>query len=227
MRVEADGDAYRLQGVMPWVTSAPHCNLIVTGGVLDDSRQILAAIPPDRDGVTVGPVMELVALQSSTTCEVRCANVRVERRDLVRGPVENALARRSPVKSLTVSATGLGHAGALLDALHALPAAPAFVESLADEYSTVRSRVLEAADARSDPEADIAAAELRAAVNALVVRLAIACVTLSKGTGMLLDHPAQRLFREAMFFLVWSAPQDVQARTLAAFAPLCQAGSGL
>jgi hypothetical protein len=56
--------------------------------------------------------------------------------------------------------------------------------------------------------------DIRVAVNDCVTRLAMTCLTLSKGSGYLSSHPVQRLVREAMFFLVWSAPTHVQLGTL-------------
>ncbi|HEY3242010.1 MAG TPA: hypothetical protein VGM03_01550, partial [Phycisphaerae bacterium] len=70
------------------------------------------------------------------------------------------------------------------------------------------------ADRLSDPEFEIPGDEIRVAVNDLVVRLAMALLTISKGSGFLRGDAAQRLVREALFFLVWSAPQPVQLGTL-------------
>jgi hypothetical protein len=41
------------------------------------------------------------------------------------------------------------------------------------------------------------------------MRITQAAVALHKGSALVLDHPAQRLAREAMFFLVWSCPDPV------------------
>ncbi len=219
MRAVPDGNGFRLNGVMPWVTSAPHCDLIVTGGMMDAGLQMLAALPRGREGIEIAAPMELAALQASATCEVGCRSVRVDRADMVRGPTEKALARRAPVKSLTVSATGIGLAGALIDAMtQQRDRTPAsllpMIEQLTGRYYPTRAAVYAAADRREDPDAEVPAVAIRGEVNDLMIRLAVAQLTLCKGSGMLLDHPAQRLAREAMFFLVWSAPEDVQAATL-------------
>ena len=50
---------------------------------------------------------------------------------------------------------------------------------------------------------------IRGACNELALRITHAAVALYKGTGLLADHPAQRLAREAMFLLVWSCPDPV------------------
>ena len=50
---------------------------------------------------------------------------------------------------------------------------------------------------------------LRADANGLVVRAAQAAVVACKGAGFVQGHPAERLVRESLFFLVWSCPQAV------------------
>ena len=49
------------------------------------------------------------------------------------------------------------------------------------------------------------------------MRLAMTCLTFAKGSGFIRQRDAQRLSREAMFFLVWSATDEVRAKTLARF----------
>jgi hypothetical protein len=66
-----------------------------------------------------------------------------------------------------------------------------------------------------DPAQDVPKTEMRVGVNDLLVRLAAGLLIYSKGSGLLRQRDAQRLVREAMFFLVWSAPEDVRANTLA------------
>ena len=58
--------------------------------------------------------------------------------------------------------------------------------------------------------------KLCVAVNDLLIRLAVTLMTLEKGSGYLANRPAERLLREAVFFLVWSAPPAVQTGTLRA-----------
>ena len=82
------GDDFVLDGAMPWVTGAARADHFITGAVLDDGRQILAALPRDLPGVVVGPSLPLMALQGSQTAEVRCEQVRLERRWLLAGPAE-------------------------------------------------------------------------------------------------------------------------------------------
>jgi alkylation response protein AidB-like acyl-CoA dehydrogenase len=55
---------------------------------------------------------------------------------------------------------------------------------------------------------------LRARANALVLSATQAALTVSKGSGFLRQHPAQRWARQALFFLVWSCPGPAATATL-------------
>lgn len=219
MHARPVAEGFRLDGAMPWVTSADRADVIVTGAVLGDARKILACLPQGAPGITVLPPIELLALNGTRTCEVTCADVLVDRTSLLRGPVEKALARRAPTKPLTVSTVGLGMAGALWDAVQehadAVPEARKLLhKDVGGRYAALRERLYRAADSLGEGAPDFSAAELRAEANDLVARLALTLMTLLKGSGFVGGHPVQRLVREAHFFLVWSAPTDVQAATL-------------
>ena len=219
MQAVVDGNGFRISGFMPWVTSAPRANYIVTGAVLPDGLQILATVPTGADGLVVDEPMKLMALGASWTSRVHCKNVRVSPDQLMRGPTQRVLAIRAPVKPLSVSAVGIGAAGRLLHEIRALAKTidqvPEMIEGrIVPRFDSIRRRLFQAADALNDPSAEIPAMDIRVDVNDLVVRLAASLLTLSKGSGYLLSHPTQRLVCEAMFFLVWSAPPHVQAGTL-------------
>jgi hypothetical protein len=84
-------------------------------------------------------------------------------------------------------------------------------ERLEASRRRLRNDLHEQARSRGTPEA---AAALRPRANALVLRSTQAALTASKGTGFLLDHPAQRWARQALFFLVWSCPRPAAEATL-------------
>jgi hypothetical protein len=163
--------------------------------------------------------MRFAGLTHSRTGEIRCEGVEVTGANLMRGPAERALALRAPVKPLSVSAVGMGLAGALIGAIRDRSAAMnhPFLDVLGAAtaaHEAVRRRLYLAADSLSDPAAELPSMETRVAVNALLSRLAATNLTLAKGSGYRAGHPAERLAREAMFFLVWSAPPQVQQGTL-------------
>ncbi len=240
---EADG-AFVLDGRMPWVTSAPRAEAIVTGAVLDDGMQVLACVRREAAGVTVEEPLELLALTGTETSVVRCAGVRVAPANVVRGPGKDVLGQRAPVKPLVVSTVGIGLAGTLMDDMRRTSLSVgaelrALVERAGVRYAAMRERVYSAArcaererarragqpaggaEVRAGDgwEAQRGAAEaeatsVRVAVNDLLVRLAASAMVLAKGSGYVRGRRAERLLREAAFFLVWSAPDAVRAGTV-------------
>jgi alkylation response protein AidB-like acyl-CoA dehydrogenase len=211
-----DGDAFVFDGTVPWVTGASQAEHIVIGAGLDDGRQALAVLPRDRPGVSVGPPLELLALEGSLTAEVRCEQVRLERRWLLAGPVEKVMqGDRGGAGGLTTSSLALGLAAAAVSFLQreaqARPALAAGAERLAKTLHELREQMyrLAAAGLAGD-----AATALRARANTLVVQATQAALIASKGTGFVRPHPAQRWVRQAMFFLVWSCPWPAASATL-------------
>ncbi len=118
LRVQETTTALILDGILPWVTGAARAQHFVIGGTLDDGRQVLAVLPADLEGVSVGPSLELMALQGSMTAEVRCADVTLDRRWLLAGPAERVMQiGRGGTGGLETSCLALGLAGAALDHL--------------------------------------------------------------------------------------------------------------
>ena len=83
------------------------------------------------------------------------------------------------------------------------------------ELDGLFDRLITAASAGIAPDARDT---LRGDANGLVLRAAQAALTASKGAGFVRGHPAERLVRESLFFLVWSCPQSVTAAMLCEFA---------
>ena len=215
------GDHFLVDGVLPWVTGAAQADHVVTGAVLEDGRQIMLVLPRHLEGVTVGPPLPLMALAGSITAEVHCTNVPVHRRWLLAGPAERVMtAGRGGTGGLETSCLALGLAGAAIDYLaHEAEARPdlrPWGERLANTHRSLREVMFRLAEAPGPAEA---ALTLRARANALVLRATQAALTAGKGSGFLLDHPAQRWARQALFFLVWSCPRPAAEATLAYLTP--------
>jgi alkylation response protein AidB-like acyl-CoA dehydrogenase len=215
-----DGAGYRLRGFMPWVTSAAKCEFIVAGAALSATDHLLAVVRVDEPGVIIDPAMQMMALQASWTSEVHCKDVFVADDRIIRGPMPDVLSARSPVKPLVVSASGVGLAGAMMKlieagAVKASDQLKELAQECAERLEAVRARLIKYAESPEQALEVGAKTELRVAVNDLLVRLSAGVLTFAKGGGFLRQRDAQRLVREAMFFLVWSAPEDVRAGTLA------------
>ncbi|HLJ94848.1 MAG TPA: acyl-CoA dehydrogenase family protein [Gemmataceae bacterium] len=210
-----------LNGAVPWVTGAAKADHLIIGAVLEDGQQILAVLPRGLGGVSVGPPLELMALEGSLTAEVYCDQAPLENRWILAGPAERVMAGgRGGTGGLETSCLALGLAGAAIDYLaeeaKARPELRLSTERLEQTRRTIRQEMHTLAESSCSTEA---AATLRARANSLVLRATQAALTASKGTGFLRQHPAQRWARQALFFLVWSCPRPAAEATLAALAP--------
>jgi alkylation response protein AidB-like acyl-CoA dehydrogenase len=227
LRARLEADRLVLDGVIPWVTGAAEADHVVVGAVLEDGRQVLTVLPRDLPGVSVGPSLDLMALEGSLTAEVRCDGVEVPRRWLLAGPAERVLSLggRGGTGGLETSCLAIGLAGAALDHLRQEGTARTDVrklfEQLEPERDRLRERLHQLARQPGTPED---AAMLRGEANALVLRATQVALTVSKGTGFVRPHPAQRWARQALFFLVWSCPRPAVDATLAFLTPEQTAG---
>jgi butyryl-CoA dehydrogenase len=206
-------DSFLLNGTVPWVTAGTQADVLVTGGTLADGRQILAAIPTDRAGVTVKPPIALMALSETQTGGVHLNNVAVSADELLHGPVAKVMSRGAGggAGSLGTSAVAIGTAEGCLSRFAAeaerRPALNEFLCPLQRE-ATELVDALNAAAAESAP-LSTTVERLRQRANFLVIRSAQSWLAATKGAGFVAGHPAERAVRDSMFFLVWSCPQSV------------------
>ena len=182
-----------VDGTIPWVTGASQADLLVIGAVLDDGRQVLAVLPAELPGVSVGPPLDLMALEGSLTTEVRLANVHVDASCILAGPVERVLqAGRGGTGGLETSCLALGLAGAAIghvsreaEAARPAPRWPSGWRSSANDSGVELYQLAEGTG-----PADAAMARHG---RTRVLHATQAALTVSKGTGFLRQHPAQPL----------------------------------
>lgn len=225
MRAEPlEDQGYRLNGAMPWVTAAERSQVLVTGAVLEDGRQILVVLPTDRAGVSVRPAFELAALVASRTTEVDCRDVVVRADELIGGPAADVMAHINAAGTggLETSALALGQARA---ALRALETEVVGRDELAESIEVLKTQVKEVGAALQETAVGASdapsSASVRARANAVALRSTQAYLTARRGRGFLLSDPAQRWARQALFFLVWSCPTPVANAAIRDLAGVC------
>lgn len=222
-----DGD-FLLSGDVPWVTGACHADLVVTGGTLEDGRQVLLAVPTEAPGIRCGEPAQLLALSASGTASLTLDAVRLPASRLLAGPVAGVMKHGGGgTGSFGTSALAVGLAlravRILSDEAARRPDLRAIVEPLDSELDGVLSDLLAAAQGLADDGGRALSPEaLRQRANSLVLRATQAALAASKGAGFVAGHPAERAVREAMFFLVWSCPQPVVQAALREFACLVE-----
>jgi alkylation response protein AidB-like acyl-CoA dehydrogenase len=198
---------WRLTGLCPWVTGADSVDAIVTGAVRDDGRQLFFIVPTDSPGLAIAPPMRMLALSGSRTSSVTFTDVAPV------AVIEPQATGGVRTGGLAPTALALGSTRLALTVLEGEAAArealAPVAEALRAEAAAVATRLRRAATDEAENRD-----HLRADANGLVIRAAQAALTATKGAGFVAGHPAERLVREAHFFLVWSCPQTVAGITL-------------
>lgn len=208
----AAAGGWRLDGVCPWVTGADAVDTIVTGAATADGGRMFFIVPTDAPGVVVKPAFEMLALSGSRTSAVHMRGVRVAE---AVAPAEGG----PRTGGLATTALAVGAARAAIAIVRgetaARPGLAPIAAGLGAETASLAERLAAASTLGIEPtDRD----RLRADANGLVLRAAQAALTATKGAGFVRGHPAERLARESLFFLVWSCPEAVSAAMLCEFA---------
>lgn len=228
VQVEQVDAGFIMSGEVPWVTGADKADIIVCGGTLLNNKQVLVAVEKVNEGIEYRPAAELMALNASRTVSVGLSHVFIPLSHVLHGPVEQVMKHGGGgAGSYTTSALAIGHAAAairmLRDESERRSELSEILEPFELEHSEVSfdlHRAIRSAD--EDSASQCSAEAMRQRSNSLALRASQACMAASKGAGFVNGHPAGRLVREAMFFLVWSCPQPVVMANMREFAGVCE-----
>ena len=225
VRATPDGDGWRLDGEAPWITGWGLAEVFVLMARADDGRVVTVAVdrPYDRGELVAGAPQRLAAMGATGTVALALRGMRVAPEDVVGVQTDEAWRRRDLAGSAMPSAAPLGIADRAIRLLEERePAAAATLGAqlesrrvAADERSagvagalaTDDDASLERAIAEGSAERDRGLDLARRATDALIAA--------SGGGAMSLDHPAQRLSREATFYLIQAQTGSLRAATLA------------
>lgn len=206
IRLTLRGDGtWRLDGSAPWVTGWGRID-VVRLGTVDDQRTLRwFLVPLDRPGFSAAPV-PLSVLASTGTVELGLENVPVGDDDLIlEQPLDEWLETDHPISSRV----GPGVLGVIDRTLrHLITQEPEVAASLSRELAA-----LDRQDQDGDMDPD-ARAQHRARCLDLASRSTQALLAAVGGVGMELTHPAQRLAREAAFYVVQAQNATGRAATL-------------
>ena len=218
------GGDFVLDGFSPWVTGSPHIDWIVVGAEIEDGRQILALVRMDVPGVSFDTPTPLMALTGSRTSAVRFDQVKVSADAILIGPQHEVLvgATGASTGGLQTSALAIGLADAAVSTIEKQSMARGDLRAPADRLRAEQQRAQEDLLALAAGNQVCSAGDLRGRANSLAIRGSQAALAAVKGAGYVEGHPAGRLCREALFFLVWSCPQPVMAANLCELAGLTE-----
>jgi alkylation response protein AidB-like acyl-CoA dehydrogenase len=212
----ADG-GWRLDGHAPWVTSWGIADWFCVAAESAAGELVWSMIPTSgSEGSTATP-LDLPVFSSTGTVAMSFDGCTIPREHVV--TIENADGWRAGdrIRAASGQPAVLGVAARAIRLLHDLAGASDAASRLAAELDATWSRddELVGAGPGSDIEAHIAAAsDHRAACLDLARRAPTALLAATGGRGMDLAHPAQRLAREADFYVIQAQTADGRAATL-------------
>lgn len=216
--VRDDAGAWVFDGTAPWMTGWGLADEVLLAGVLPDGRSAWVVAPLiEGEALRASPPVRLCAMNASATVALECRGFRVGAERQVKVMTPNELAADTDRANLFFTALSLGVARAAVELLRAGvpdPALAGAAAALDRELASARAAV----DRWDDPatpagqRGDVTA--LRARCIDLGVRAAHAAVAASGGAANGLEHPAQRLFREAMVYTLVAQTRDLRVATL-------------
>lgn len=212
---------WRFDGTVAWVTSWGICDVVLLAGVSREGEVVTVVVPARAaEGLTASDPLPLAAMGATRTVSLELRDLTVDAADVIDvGDLGGWL---------QVDAAKTANAGAHLFGLHREcvtrlletasrrddATAAALAQQLAQEGQRLRRVAYTLIDEVPAGEAVEDRLAVRAAALDLVVRSATALVVATGGSAMTLGAPAQRLLREAVFFLVQGQTAPVREATL-------------
>jgi len=210
-----DGDIWRLDGDIAWLTSWQLADIFCVGAQHEDDVVWMLLPLRDIEGVEAEP-LGLAAMAGTSTFRVRLDNVRVPARDVALAEPLSSWRASDAAKTADVSPAVFGVTGEALRRLRERsdPVSGAVAEELHEELGRLRTAAYSLADDAAAADRVDDRLRLRAQAHLLALRATTALVTVGAGRAMLLDSAAQRLARVALFLLVQGQTADVREATL-------------
>jgi alkylation response protein AidB-like acyl-CoA dehydrogenase len=215
---------FLLSGHVPWVTGYSFYPEFLVGATLPDSRSLFAVVPlQSQPGIRVSEPMRLAAMESAQTVTVDFDEFPISM-DLVAFFRPEGWIRENDMINIALQGNfAFGCVLAALDVLQQVFESKGFDfvartrEALENELHQCLVETGAAHD-RLDPNNPKSVEErlkLRAWAIDLAVRAAHACVTASSGAANSANHPAQRIYREALVYTVSAQTTAIMEATLA------------
>ena len=201
---------WRVDGEAPWVTSWGVAGLFsVAARVGDDVVYVFVRGEPTPQ-VRPSEPLALAAMGASATVRLTFDDLFVPDADVV---AEMSYADWQAFDRLTTAQPNPAAFGIAATCVRLLgDEDPAAARLFGAEVDECRARSYALADSG---DADVSAlVEVRAEGLALAIRTATALVAAVGGRAMALDHPAQRLLREAVFFTIQAQTPELRRATL-------------
>jgi alkylation response protein AidB-like acyl-CoA dehydrogenase len=203
---------WRLDGRLPWVTGWGLFSLCVTAAPIPDGRILFAAHElAGSPHLRPSAPLELAAMSVTQTVTVEVCGLFIPDSEALDVHPATWIQENDRIAVALQSPLALGCAQAAIDLLREGGEAGA-AGRLEGELARVRDEAYRAMEEKGEFEKGLKA---RANAIELAGRAAHAAVVASAGAGILMSHPAQRVYREALAFSVLALTPPLREATLA------------
>ena len=224
LRAEPCAEGCRLTGHVPWVTGWTFYSEFLAGASLPDGSAIFGLVPlenrhADGGSIRVSEPMRLAAMEAAMTVQVELTDWLLPAGDTAFTRPPGWIHKNDLINIALQGFFAVGCARAGLDGLRAAfekkgdPAIGDALDLLNKEVATCRQKLAEAQSVGEDTSEERLA--LRAWAIELAVRCAHAAITATGGSANAADHPAQRVYREALVYTVSAQTAPIMRATLA------------
>ena len=224
MKAESCDGGYLLNGHVPWITGWSFYPEFLIGATLPDGQAVFGIVPlkhaEDKQGkITISEPMRLAAMESAMTVTADFTNFHLEADKVAFIKPSNWIANNDLINITLQGHFALGCARAGLDILQnagekkGLPFVKDAYQKLSEELEKCRQATT-TAQATAGEESTTERLQIRAWAIHLAVRCAHAAVTASSGAANSIQHPAQRVYREALVYTVSAQTTAIMEATL-------------
>ncbi len=217
VRATREAEGWRLDGRAPWVTGWGLIDVLVVAARTDDDRVVTVVLDRlDDAGLQPGEPQQLLAMSATGTVALGFDGVRVGTDDVAEVLPYAWWFERDQKGGAHPPAAPLGITDRALRLLAERPDAEETASVLAAELDARRTEADRLGAALREGTAGAVAQGFaeRDRGTALARRVTDALIAASGGASMDLAHPAQRLSREASFYLIQAQTPDLRALAL-------------
>ncbi len=221
LRASATADGYRLSGHVPWVTGWSIFPEFVIGAALPDGESVFGIVPlvdSELHGgeIRFSPPMQLAAMESAQTVTAELDNWLLSPAHIVDVRPPGWIQNNDQINVTLQGHFALGCAQAGIDVVseNFEKRGHEFLARTRDALSAELVACREALAGSSMEIADADRLQRRAWAIDLAARCAHAAVVSSAGAANSGDHPAQRIYREALVFSVSAQTTSIMEATL-------------
>ena len=219
-RAERVEGGYRVDGRVPWVTGFGFFHEFTVGAGLPDGQAVFGLVPlRETETVRPTPPMRLAAMEAAGTVAVDLDGFFLADERVIAVRPAGWISQSDEINIAQQGSFAIGCAQAGIDVLagnaerRGLDFAERSREALQAELDGIREEA-ERWAGQASTENVAARLDLRARMIDLMVRCAHAAVVSSSGAANSMDHPAQRIYREALVFSVSAQTGPIMDATL-------------